>query len=160
MRPARLRSGGTCPKLAIVASVTDGNAPTIVTNTTARSDRPNQTTASGSHAMYGVICSATTSGRIERRANSFRARPNPSAVPITIDTTNENARRSNVLAAASGIVPSETPRAKALHTSAGDGTIAGDTNAATIAQTTRSPATPASGGPSSFASRLTRIPPC
>ena len=110
--------------------------------------------------MNGVIWSATTSGRIERRANSFSASPKPSAVPITIETTNENASRTSVLAAASVMVPSETPRVNALHTSLGDGTIFEEEKAATIAQTSRSPATPASGGPSSFASRLTTTPLC
>ena len=39
----------------MVASVIAGNDPTIVTNTTARSLTPNQTTARGTHATNGVI---------------------------------------------------------------------------------------------------------
>ncbi len=49
----------------MVANVIEGNAPTTVTNTTARSVAPNQITAIGSHATNGVICSATTMGRID-----------------------------------------------------------------------------------------------
>jgi hypothetical protein len=97
---------------------------------------------------------------MDRRANSFSARPNPSAVPITIDTANENSNRISVFTAASGIVPSEIPRLKAPHTEAGEGTVCGDANAATIAQTTSNPTTPASGGPSSRAIRLTTHRPC
>ena len=37
----------------MVASVTDGNDPTIATNTTARSVEPNQITASGTQATNG-----------------------------------------------------------------------------------------------------------
>src|SRR5206468_11994415 len=98
-----------------------GNEPTIVTNTTARSDVPNQITARGTQATNGVIWSATTSGRIERRANSFNARTSPRLVPIATASANEKARRINVLTAASGSVPSRIPSRNADHTAAGEG---------------------------------------
>src|SRR5436190_19764522 len=98
-----------------------GNEPTIVTKTTARSVAPNQITASGTHATNGVICSATTSGRIDRRANSFSARMRPRAVPITTATTEENTSRISVLAAAAGSGPSRIPSRDADQTDAGGG---------------------------------------
>src|SRR5436190_1864150 len=130
-----------------------GNEPTIVTKTTARSVAPNQITASGTHATNGVICSATTSGRIDRRANSLSASISPSAVPIATATTKENARRIRVFAAASGSVPSRIPSRNADQTVAGEGI---DVVAARIAHTTIAPAIPASGGPSSLPSHLAR----
>ena len=50
--PARTSSGDTCRKLEIVASVTDGKAPTTATNTTARSLNPNQWIASDAPVAF------------------------------------------------------------------------------------------------------------
>src|SRR5215208_499814 len=113
--------GGTWRIAAIVARVIDGNEPTTVTKTTARSVAPNQMTASGTHATNGTICRATTSGRSERRANSFSANPTPSSVPATTASTNENTSRISVLTVASGMVPSLMPASNARQVSSGDG---------------------------------------
>ena len=97
VRPARTYSGGTWRIPCSVASVTAGNDPAIATNTTARSVTPNQITASGTHATNGVICSATTSGRMLRRASSKAASTRPSAVPIRRAAAKENASRIRAL---------------------------------------------------------------
>jgi len=65
-------------------------------------------------------------GRIERRANSFRARPIPIAVPTRIAAANENASRISVLRAASGIEPSLMPTTNRSPTSTGRGIAAHD----------------------------------
>src|SRR5438874_4321866 len=134
----------------------DGNAPTIVTNTTARSLAWNHTIARGTQATKGVICSATISGRTLRPAKSLSASPTPIAVPITIAAANEKASRMSDFSAARGIEPSEMPWTVARQTSIGEGIAADDVAAATIAQTTTNPARPASGAPNSLAAHLAR----
>src|SRR5687767_15400217 len=97
----------------MVESVIEGNEPTTVTKTTARSVGPNQITAVGTQATNGTICRATTSGRIERWANSLSAKPTPSEVPITTASAKEKTSRINVLKVASTSVPSAMPLTKA-----------------------------------------------
>src|SRR6478736_5750070 len=128
----------------------------MATNTTARSVAPNQITASGTHATNGVICNATTIGLIARRAKPLSASASPSAVPKTTATMNEKASRMRVLIAASVNVPSRIPSRNADQTTDGEGIAVESVSAATIAQTAITPATPASGGPSSSASHLAR----
>ena len=124
-----------------MASVTAGNEPAIATNTTARSVTPNQITARGTQATNGVIWSATTSGRMLRRASSNADRTKPEAVPITSAAANENASRIRVFTVASTKTPSAKPSRNAVHTSAGPGIEAVSVAAATIAQTTTSTTT-------------------
>src|SRR5687767_839378 len=105
----------------MVESVIEGNEPTTVTKTTARSVGPNQITAIGTQATNGTICRATTSGRTERCANSLSANPTPSDAPITTASAKEKTSRIRVLTVASGKVPSLTPATNAFHESRGEG---------------------------------------
>ena len=98
-------------------------------------------------------------GRMLRRANSFNASPTPIIVPIAMAITNEKSSRISVFMAASGIVPSSMPCTNAVHTVAGVGRAGEDVSAAAIHHRAMSPAMPASGGPTSRATRLTALRP-
>ena len=140
------------------ASVTDGNAPTMVTNTTARSVGPNQITASGSHAIERRDLQGHDERPDDRRANSLSASPTPSAVP-TDDRDGEGEREPD-----QGLRGRLRDRAVAETVAANGATRRGaraavdeSTRAATRIHTSSSPPMPASGGPSSLptASRAT-----
>jgi len=96
------------------------------TNITARSVNPNQTIASGSHAIDGRACKAVISVPTLRCTTTDATIANPITVPTTTATLRPNASRM-MLPRAAGSSPLEPVMfdVNAFQTSAGDGSLDG-----------------------------------
>src|SRR6266542_2969610 len=131
--------------LAAVASAMEGNAPRITTKTTARSENPSHSAASGSHAIGGSAWSPTTSAPTLRWKAREAAIPTPISVPNTAATAMPNTSRSRLREAATGIVPSVMRSHSVDHTVAGVGRSRAETAPVAVSShhTTTTAASPA-----------------
>src|SRR6266540_2964584 len=131
--------------LAAVASAMEGNAPRITTKTTARSENPSHSAASGSHAIGGSAWSPTTSAPTLRWKAREAAIPTPISVPNTAATAMPNTSRSRLREAATGIVPSVIRSHSVDHTVAGVGRSRAETAPVAVSShhTTTTAASPA-----------------